>query len=54
MVVWWQAFLGCHSITDTGLVRDAWPDGGAYMDQEQTVLDAFGIMADELRKERQR
>lgn len=48
---WCEAFLACHAVTSQGVWRTAWPNGGAYWDQDGLVVNIFHILLDELLKE---
>lgn len=41
-------FFDCHRVAGDGITLIAWPDGGAYFDQEQLTVEVFGVIRDEL------
>ena len=44
---WAAAFMGCHNAVGgfgVSWVQWCWPDGGAFIDQPQHLVEVFGIL----------
>jgi len=48
--VWLDAFECCHANGYECIVRFCWPDGGAYLDQDNIVVSMFNLIKEEHRK----
>jgi len=45
---WAAIFFDCHSISPDNITLIAYPDGECYYAQEQTTIDIFNIIRDEV------
>jgi len=41
-------FLGCHEHNGWGYQRMNWPDGGAFLEQENLLVEAFRVIRGEI------
>lgn len=48
---WYELFCATYSRTNIGFIFNAWPDGGTYFDQDNTMLEVFSVIEDEFIKD---
>ena len=48
--LWMTLFNGCHSVQQDGITRQAWPDGGCLLEQEQFTVETFQLIENEVIK----
>lgn len=43
---WICIFSACHNVSNRELIFIAWPDGGAYFEQDNIVIEMFNLIRD--------